>query len=276
MSGPTQEREREHGPERGRGRVPAVIRPRPVDDPELRLFVFHHAGGSHLAYTGWAEHFPTGWDVCLLEAPGRGPLSGVAPVRTAVGLAGYLLEDLAPWLDGAPFAFFGHSMGALVAYELARQLAERGMAEPVWLGVSACESPFGEDAAAGEPMHAMDSTRLRTALAAMGGLPAAVVQDDDLWALYEPRVRADFAVVESWQPRPEASARITVPLSLFGGEEDHVVDREALTGWERGADEVLGVHLYPGAHFYWDGQVPLVAEQIAQEIDTAAPGLLAW
>ncbi|MEU8777711.1 alpha/beta fold hydrolase [Streptomyces sp. NPDC048606] len=253
----------------------AVIRPRPVDDPELRLFVLHHAGGSHLAYVDWVERFPEEWDVVLLEAPGRGPLSGLAPHTTVEGLAARLREDVGPWIRDAPFALFGHSMGALVGYELSRQLAERGLPAPVWLGVSACESPFeGEQPVPGEPLHLMEAARLRRELAAMGGLPTAILEDDDLWRLYEPRLRADFRAVETWTPRPPATARLTVPVSLFGGEEDHVVTREQLTAWTAGVDTTVGAHWFPGGHFYWSGRAAEVVGRIVEEVDTAAPGLL--
>jgi surfactin synthase thioesterase subunit len=256
-------------------RTSCVIRPRPVDDPTLRLFVLHHAGGSHLAYTTWVGHFPAGWDVCLVEAPGRGPLSGVPARLSTEDLAAYLLEDITPWLD-APYAFFGHSMGALVGYELTLQAIERGMDPPVWLGISACETPFEEAAPTGRLLHTMPGPDLRTALAAMGGLPAAILEDDDVWALYEPRLRADFQLVESWRPRPAGRARIPVPCSLFGGEDDHVVTPAQLAAWSAGADQLLGEHLYPGTHFYWDDQIPLIAAQIVEEIDTASPGLVSW
>ncbi|MCY0927952.1 thioesterase domain-containing protein [Streptomyces sp. H27-H1] len=256
-------------------RASSVIRPRPVDDPVLRLFVLHHAGGSHLAYTSWVAHFPEDWDVCLVEAPGRGPLSAVPPRRSADDLAAYLLEDLAPWLD-APYAFFGHSMGALVGYELTLQAIERSFEPPVWLGVSACESPFETVAPAGPPLHTLPGGELRTALGAMGGMPAPILEDDDLWAVYEPRLRADFQLVESWRPRPAERSRITVPCSLFGGEDDHVVTAEQLTAWSAGTDLLQGEHLYPGAHFYWDEQISLVVAQIVEEIDTASPGLASW
>jgi surfactin synthase thioesterase subunit len=254
----------------------AVIRPRPVDDPALRLFVLHHAGGSHLAYTGWVPHFPDDWDVCLVEAPGRGPLSSVPLCTSVPELAAYLLTDLRPYLD-APFAFFGHSLGALTAYETTLQLREQNLTGPAWLGLSACEAPFSEQPAfGGTPLHTLPGAELRVALHSMGGLPRPILEDDDVWAIYEPRLRADFRMVETWRPRPSNRSRIAVPCSLFGGLDDHVVSREQLLAWAEGTDDLLGEHFFPGAHFYWDGQVPAVAAQIVEEVDAAVPGLVAW
>ncbi|WP_369217241.1 thioesterase II family protein [Streptomyces flavofungini] len=254
-----------------------AIRPRPVEDPALRLFVLHHAGGSHVIYTHWVTHFPADWDICLLEAPGRGPLSALPAHEDCAGLAAFLLDGVQTLLD-APIALFGHSMGALVAYEMTRQLIERGQEQPVWLGISSCEDPFTEQPPFGGelPLHLMTSTGLRDALAAMGGLPTAILEDDTIWQLYEPRLRADFKLVETWRPRPADRSRIPVPCSLFGGESDHVVTRDQLLAWNQGMDHPLGEHFFPGAHFYFDQQAPLIAAQITEEIDTAAPGLAGW
>lgn len=199
------------------------------------------------------------------------------PLCTSVPeLAAYLLTDLQPFL-GAPFAMFGHSMGALTAYETTLQLLEQGLKAPVWLGLSACEAPFAEPPAfGGTPLHTLPATALRAALDAMGGLPRAIQEGDDVWAVYEPGLRADFRLVETWRPRPAGRSRIPVPCSLFGGLNDHVVSREQLLAWAEGADDLLGEHFFPGAHFYWDRQAPAVAAQIVEEVDAAAPGLVGW
>ncbi|MGW7074825.1 thioesterase II family protein [Streptomyces sp. NPDC054866] len=253
----------------------SVIRPRPVDDPELRLFLLHHAGGSHLAYRDWAPRFPASWDICLLEAPGRGSLSQLPAHVTAPGLSAHFLDAVAPRLD-VPFALFGHSMGALIAYEMTQQLAERFLPEPAWLGISSCGAPFEPAADAGPPMYTLPSPQLRDALAAMGGLPPAIVEDDDIWQLYEPRLRADFQVVGGWHPRRAGADRIAVPCSLFGGEDDAVVTPGHLMEWAAGADQLIGQHLFAGAHFYFDGMTDAVVAQIVEEIDTALPGTASW
>ncbi|WP_051831595.1 thioesterase II family protein [Streptomyces violens] len=248
----------------------AVIRPRPVDRPALRVFLLHHAAGSHLAFTDWARHVPDDWEVCLFEAPGRGRTSDRPALRNARDLAEYFIGETLDLMD-RPFALFGHSMGALVAYEAAARLAARGLPEPCWLGVSACGAPYDElpgEGLGGEPLHRMPGDRLRAALRAMGGIPPAVLDEDDVWALFEDRVRADFAVVETWEPRT-VSADVRVPLSLFGGEDDRVVPVESLLDWADGAEDFLGQHLFPGGHFYFEGRVTAVVERLVRDIRAA-------
>lgn len=105
-------------------------------DPQVRLFVFHHAGGSHLAYRDWPACFPAGWQVHLPDAPGRGPRDERPALHDATALVDHYLHTLDDTMSGR-FAFFGHSLGAMVAYELTRRLVDEGRTPPLWLGISA-------------------------------------------------------------------------------------------------------------------------------------------
>ncbi|TJZ59401.1 thioesterase [Streptomyces piniterrae] len=247
-----------------------MIRPRPVADPAVRLFMLHHAAGSHLVYSAWAPLFPEDWEICLLEAPGRGQLGNLPAYESAPELADFFLEDVEELLD-RPFALFGHSMGALVAYEMTVQLAEHGLPAPVWLGVSACEAPYQTNAPDHLRLHSMPGPELRAALGKMGAIPPALLEDDDVWAVFEPRVRADFTVAERWQPHSGAASRVTVPLSLFGGEDDTVVPVDLLMAWAEGAQRLLGQHLFPGGHFYFQGQEASLVAQIELEVGALLP-----
>ncbi|MFH9333645.1 thioesterase II family protein [Streptomyces althioticus] len=222
---------------------------------ELRLFVFHHAGGSHLLYRTWPGLLPERWDVRLPDAPGRGRLADEPPLDDARRLAGFFLRRLGADLTG-PFAFFGHSMGALVAYELTRLLEEEGRELPVWLGLSArgAPRPLGD----GTRRHELPDDELRVHLAAMGGTPAEVLHDPDLWAMFGPAIRNDLRLVESWLPRP-GTAPLTVPLAVYGGRADVVVSPGRLAGWEEHAAHFQGLHLFDGGHFYFqDDPGPLL------------------
>ena len=117
-----------------------VTRLREVEDPTVRLFLFHHAGGSHLLYRGWTRHFPKDWDVCLLDSPGRGNAQALPLMDDCQQLVALFDKAITPLLD-RPFAFFGHSMGALVAYALAHHLLDTECPLPMWLGVSAFRPP---------------------------------------------------------------------------------------------------------------------------------------
>ncbi len=244
-----------------------VIRPRPVRDARMRVFLLHHAGGSHLVYREWHRHFPHDWEVCLVEAPGRGVLSGVAPIGDADELVTVLLDDLYPLLD-RPFAFFGHSMGALLSYELTLRLMAKDMPLPVWLGLSARSGPRPDGRPDPEQRHRLPDTLLRREVAEIGGTPADVLADDEMWAMVASLLRTDLRVVETWRPRPE-TPDLPMPVSVFGGEHDTVTGPERLGYWRDAAPDLLGRHMFDGDHFYFTGREAAVVATVVADIRKA-------
>ena len=224
-----------------------VVRPRPVEDPRLRLLVLHHAGGSHVAFRRWARLLPTGWEACLVDAPGRGHAADAAPLRTMGGFVRHLVDELSPFLD-RPYALFGHSMGAVAGFALCVELRERGLPLPVWFGASAHPGPRTPDRTPTLDLHRLGPADLRTALHLIGGLPAAVLDDDDLWDRIEPLLRADLEVAERWHP-PRVEV-LPVPLTAFCGHQDPVARRPAMQRWAVHTERFLGVREFPGDHFY--------------------------
>ncbi|WP_017568769.1 thioesterase II family protein [Nocardiopsis halotolerans] len=244
-----------------------LTRPRPVPHARFRLFLLHHAGGSSLGYRSWVRHFPADWEVCLVEAPGRGTAERETPFRNAGHLARHLHGHLAPALD-RPFGLFGHSMGALVAYELAHLLAAEGPARPAWLGASAWSPAPGPER--DEPRHLMTSDRLRESVARMGGAVARSLADPDQWQAAEPLIRADLGLVDGWRPDPDTPP-LRVPLSVFGGEDDPGVPPERLAAWDDHAEGPVEHHLLPGGHFYFVGRAGDVATRITKDVHAVLP-----
>ncbi|MFE7840548.1 thioesterase II family protein [Streptomyces sp. NPDC057474] len=238
----------------------------------LRLFVLHHAGGSHLLYRDWPGLLPAGWDVRLLDVPGRGRLAGEPHIDDARELAAFFLRRLAGDLTG-PFAFFGHSMGALVSYEMTQQLMARGGLLPVWLGLSARGGPRPQGE--GTRRHELPDEELRVHLAAMGGTPLEVLRDADLWAMFAPAIRGDLKLVESWRPLPGAPA-LPMPVAVYGGRQDVVVPAERLAGWEPHAERFQGLRMFEGGHFYFQADprplLGLVAQDAAAALGPARAG----
>ncbi|MCH0561809.1 thioesterase [Streptomyces sp. MUM 136J] len=228
-----------------------MVRPVPVDDPALRLLLFHHAGGSHIAYRDWVRHFPADWEICLFEAPGRGRLHRQPLLPTVDGLVRWTLQPgsgVRPLLD-RPFAVFGHSLGAMAAYEFTRLLAAEGLPEPRWLGISAARPPHAGPAAVTRRSH-LPPSGLKAALLKMGGTSQAVLDEPELWSLFEPVLRNDFRAAEEWAP-DTGLPRLTVPVSVYGGLSDPAVGTELLDGWAEWTEPWLGSTLFPGEHFYF-------------------------
>ncbi|MFE9882656.1 thioesterase domain-containing protein [Streptomyces sp. NPDC005784] len=244
-----------------------VIRPRPLSDPAVRLFLFHHAGGSHLLYRGWAKHFPQDWELCLLEAPGRGQLETVPLIDDCDRLVDYFHTAIAPLLD-RPFGFFGHSMGALIAYQLTHRLHHEGGPLPDWLGASAYGAPRGEADADGRP-HLMPDDELRSWLRNVGGSTPQLLDDDAVWHKFAPVVRSDFKLLDTWAP-PRDPEPLPVPLSVFGGRGDTLIGEDHLLAWRAFTTHFHGLKRYEGDHFYLMNHQQHLAAAITAAMRSAA------
>ncbi|MFB6717047.1 alpha/beta fold hydrolase [Streptomyces sp. NPDC056237] len=223
-----------------------LIRPRPVSDPAARLFLLHHAGGSHLLYRGWAEHFPGDWELCFLEAPGRGTLQALPLIDDCDWLVDYFYAAIVPLLD-RPFGFFGHSMGALIAYQLTHRLLREEDPLPDWLGVSAYGPPGGD--ADGSSPHLMADDELRAWLRSGGGSPPQLLDSDEVWHKFAPVFRNDFKLVDTWTV-PRSPEPLPVPLSVFAGRSDTLIGEDRLLAWRALTTDFRGLERYDGGHFY--------------------------
>ncbi|MGW1768314.1 thioesterase II family protein [Streptomyces sp. NPDC002073] len=233
--------------------------------PALRLFVLHHAGGSHLLYRHWPAELPDTWDVRLLDAPGHGLLLDTPLIADASRLADFLIGAIEDDLTG-PYAFFGHSMGALVTYEITRRIVERGLPLPVWIGVSARTAP--QVPGPRNPYHVLPDDELRSRLKELGGTPDGVFDDPDLWALLAPVIRADLSLVENWRPAPDARP-LPVALSAYAGREDLGASPERMAGWKEHSEHFLGLRVFDGGHFYFLDDPAPVLRQIEHDATAA-------
>ncbi|MFC8827451.1 thioesterase II family protein [Streptomyces sp. NPDC057137] len=247
----------------------AVTCPRPVPGAALRLFLFHHAGGSHLLYKDWEAELPADWEVCLLDAPGRGNLRDTPPIDNSVELVDFFSREILRWTS-RPFAFFGHSMGALVAYELTRHLAAEKRRLPLWLGLSACGAPrpAHDDAEETGARPALTDDELRRLLRSLGGTPDVVLNEGALWRLFSPIFRNDFTLVDTWRPEADAEP-LRVPTSVFGGDNDPMVRRESLAAWTDRTEHFLGLNMFDGGHFYLDSRRRSTVRRITAAVAAA-------
>ncbi|WP_405497550.1 thioesterase II family protein [Streptomyces sp. NBC_00096] len=207
----------------------------------LRLYCFPHSGGSPGEYVRWADDLPE-IEVWGVQAPGRGARLHEEAVTDARTLVGRFLDTVEPT---APFALFGHSLGALLAYETARELRRRGLPQPRLMFLSACPPP---DHPREQPRISdlPDAALLDVVQRRYGGLPEALTRDPALLGLVLPAHRADFAVLENHRHVPEAP--LEVPLVVVGGDRD--IPREVLAGWQRHTTGRFDLHVLPGGHFY--------------------------
>jgi len=225
------------------GKLFPYLRPNP--DAELRLFCFPYAGASAAIYRGWHQKLPAAVEVRAVELPGRGTRLREKPFLGLLPLVEHLGEALEPYLD-RPFVFFGHSMGALIAFELSRLLRREGRTLPVHLFVSGHRAPHLPSKH--RPIHSLPEREFVQELRNLEGTPEAVLENEELMELLSPVLRADFSVCETYYYHDEEP--LSCPITAFGGTEDTDVDRSMLEPWKLHTTGAFRLHMLPGNHFF--------------------------
>ncbi|WP_433323781.1 thioesterase II family protein [Spirillospora sp. CA-294931] len=216
--------------------------PRP--DAALRLICVPHGGGGASAFLGWAELLPPGVELIAVQYPGREDRLGEPAPRDLDALVHALADAVAP-LTGVPYALFGHSMGATVAYELAHELARRGLRGPVHLVASAREAPHDEK---GGDVHRGDDAALHAELARLGATDPEVLADPELRAMIFAYVREDYRLIETYRPR--ALPPLDCPVTVFVGEDDPDLTPGEAARWSHATRRETRLEVFPGDHFY--------------------------
>ena len=221
----------------------ASNKPRP--NAQIRLFCFPYAGGGASVFYTWSEVLPPTIEVCSVRLPGRENRIREAPFTRMEPLVQALAQALIPYLD-KPFAFFGHSLGALVSFEVARQLRKTSGLLPVQLFVSGCGASQVLDSY--PPIHALPDAEFIKELHLLNGLPKEALGYPELIELMLPTLRADFAVYETYAYSIESP--LDCPVSAFGGLQDGRVPRDALAAWREQTSASFKLQMFPGDHFF--------------------------
>lgn len=211
----------------------------------LRLFCFPYAGGSASTYRKWSELLPSDIEVCPIQLPGRENRSIEPPFTHVTPLVESLLPALLPYLD-LPYAFFGHSMGALISFELARQIRKQRYPEPEHLFVSSRRAPH--ILSSDTPIHKLPDTAFWKELRLYEGIPDTLLQNSEIAKFFLPLLRSDFAIHETYKYTP--GARFNYPITAFGGLQDRKVGSEELMAWREMTNNDFYLHLFPGNHFF--------------------------
>jgi medium-chain acyl-[acyl-carrier-protein] hydrolase len=223
-----------------------LVRARPRSRPRLRLFCVPHAGVGPSAYRQWIDSLPADIEVALVHLPGRESRLREAPYTQIEPLVNAAVTALRPYLD-IPYAMFGHSMGALVAFELARRFEEDGQGAPRHLFVSGRRAP--QMPTRRPPIaHLPDDQFVREIRSRYNGIPDEVLRHPDLLALLLPGLRADLTLVEGYVHR--AGSALPCPIVAMGGLADAEATEAELVGWRHQTTAALSVRMFPGGHFY--------------------------
>lgn len=216
--------------------------PRPHAD--VRLICFPHAGGSASVFRGWAERLPDSVEVVAVQYPGRQDRIHEEPISDMGQLTERLVEALAPQFD-RPVAFFGHSLGATVAFEVARELHPR-FPTPLRRLVASARLPPGKVGPSGYDFTRDD--HLRRYLRSLGGRGGMALHNGELWQVVVPPLRSDLLMSQRYAFRQ--GAPLTCPITVIVADGDTSCNADDVRGWARYSLGAFDEHVIPGDHYY--------------------------
>jgi medium-chain acyl-[acyl-carrier-protein] hydrolase len=209
----------------------------------------------------WPDGLPTDVEVCPVQLPGRGARLMEPPFSQLPLLVEALAVALLPLLD-KPFAFFGHSLGSLVSFELARQLRAKHLASPLRLFVSAGPAP--QIPHRNPPINSLPEEEFAAQLRRLNGTPAELLNQKELMDIVLPSLRADFALYESY--KYSSGPPLNCPISTFGGLSDQRVNHDDLEAWRDQTSVSFSIRMFPGDHFFLKSTQPLLLRALSQEL----------
>jgi surfactin synthase thioesterase subunit len=233
-----------------------IVRPQPRPDAELRLFCFHHAGGGAAFFIPWAAALPVRIELVAVRLPGRESAFSQPRFTDLDSAVDAVTAAIQPWLD-RPFAFFGHSLGALIAYRAAHSLDRK----PRHLFCSAFRAPHLPRS---NLLSQLPDADLVASLKKHGGIPDAVANHAELLDLMIPLFRDDLRLAELYVH--DDAPPLDSPITAMAGEQDELAPSAELAQWKRHTSASFRLLTYPGSHFYLDAQRTRVIADIAAAI----------
>lgn len=237
--------------------------PKPNPRASMRLFCFPYAGGRAATFRTWPDELPAEIEFYAIELPSRGRRIKEPPITRMEPLVRAIAGAIEPLLD-KPFCFFGHSMGALVSFELARLLRRERRPQPLHLFVAGATAPQSKDA---HPVRFdLPEPEFIDVLRRLNGTPREVLENDELLQFMLPTLRADFELLELYEYADEPP--FVFPITAFGGLQDKEVSREDLEGWRVQTAANFILRNFPGDHFFLHQDRSRVLWAMSQELNS--------
>lgn len=240
--------------------------PRPNPRARVRLFCFPYGGGGASIFRTWPQNLPDAVEVCGIQLPGRENRIREAPFTDVLGVVNTLAEILRPCLT-FPFAFFGHSLGAFIGFELARQLRKQNAQGPIHLFVSGQRAPQIPDTL--PPLYQLpDREFIEQVHRRYDAIPQVVLQSAELMQILLPLLRADLTMNDTYvytDDRP-----LDCPITCFGGQGDPETTNETLAAWREQTCSNFKLKMFLGDHFFIQSEQASVLRALGEELKVSA------
>ena len=238
-----------------------LIRPRASCRSRLRLYCFPYAGAGASIFSSWAGDLPPEVELVAVQLAGRESRYTESCCLDLAHLIQFLTPVVQSFTD-LPFVFYGHSMGGIIGFELARECRRKRQQGPIHLIVSGCRAPQLPDPH--PPMSAEADPVFIDRLRQLGGTTEAILEDAELTDLLLPTLRADFAMCEAYSYSPEDPLECSI--TAFGGTDDSKVREDELSAWQFQTSNSFKLKTFPGQHFYIHSSQELFLKSLSQDL----------
>jgi len=238
----------------------------PSAQSDIRLVCFPHAGGSASYYFPMSESLAPSIETLALQYPGRQDRRAEGCIDNIPRLADCVFDVLQQVSDSRPFAFFGHSMGSILAFEVALRFQQMTSGCPVWLFASGYPAP---SRLRGGTVHLRDNAGIRAELRSVGGTDPRWLDDEELMASILPAIRSDYKAIETHSGA--SGSVLEAPITMLVGDADpHTTIAEA-SAWRQHTAGEFDLRVFSGGHFYLDEHRPDVLDAISAVRERVLP-----
>ncbi|BBN83851.1 hypothetical protein PA25_38360 [Pseudoalteromonas sp. A25] len=235
--------------------------PKPNPHATLKLICFPYAGGSARSFSNWQDVLPSYVEQIMISMPGRGSRFSEPPVSCMDTLTDTLIDELTPHLS-SNMIFYGHSLGARVAFEIQRKLTTKGLPKPCHFIASGSAYP-GKDRSA-KNIYLLEDDAFIAELKNLNGTPPAVLENEELMALFMPVLRADFKLADTY--KYQGSEQFSCDISVFAGEKDEITEQEQ-RNWQNYFSGEFTFKYFAGDHFFIDSHNDQVGTEVCNIIE---------
>lgn len=238
------------------------------ETPVFRLFCFPYAGGSPEIFRNWQRWFPQEIEVCLVHLPGRGRRIVESAMTRLLDLVNAIADSMGPEIR-LPYALYGHSMGALISFELSLELIRRYSTGPQHLFVSGRSAPQWPRTR--RPIFHLPHEDFLTELKRLNGTPREILEDPDLLKFFLSVLRADFEMVETYEYQHRGT--LNCPITVYSGLNDEDVSLESCQAWREQTTSDCRITMVRGDHFFIRNPKSEFVSVFGNDIVSAVP---AW